>query len=49
MKISELGERKLIALLTKDLYANQRVISGAGEDDAALISFGGRSLLQHLT
>ncbi|MCX6775850.1 MAG: thiamine-phosphate kinase [Candidatus Micrarchaeota archaeon] len=45
MKTSELGERKLIALLTRDLYTNRRVISGAGEDDAALISFGGKELV----
>jgi len=35
----------LIALLTKDLYRSKRVIAGAGEDDAALISFGDRELV----
>jgi thiamine-monophosphate kinase len=45
MQASELGERKLIALLTRGLYRDRRVLVGAGEDDAALISFCGRELV----
>ncbi len=45
MKASELGERKLIALLIRGLYRNRRVLVGAGEDDAALISFGDKELV----
>src|SRR5271157_572759 len=45
MKASELGERKLIELLTRGLYTNKRVVAGAGEDDAALISFCGKELV----
>jgi len=45
MKASELGERKLIDLLTRGLYKNPRVLVGAGEDDAALISFGEKELV----
>jgi thiamine-monophosphate kinase len=45
MKASALGERKLIALLTRGLHRDRRVLVGAGEDDAALISFCGRELV----
>ena len=45
MKAGKLGERGLIALLTKDLYRSKKVIVGAGEDDAALISFGDMELV----
>lgn len=40
MEASQPGERGLIELLTRGLYRNARVIAGAGEDDAALLSFG---------
>jgi thiamine-monophosphate kinase len=42
MKARELGERKLIELLTEHLYRNPAVLSGAGEDDAALLKFRGK-------
>lgn len=45
MRASELGERKIIALLTRELYKNPRVLVGAGEDDAAILSFGEKELV----
>lgn len=45
MRASEIGERRLVALLTRGLYKNRTVLVGAGEDDAALLSFCGRQLV----
>jgi len=45
MRAADLGERRLIQLLTKHLYRNRKVLAGAGEDDAALLSFGGKELV----
>ena len=45
MRAEELGERRLIELLVRGLYRNSRVVAGAGEDDAALLSFGDRQLV----
>ncbi|QLJ52363.1 MAG: Thiamine-monophosphate kinase [Candidatus Fermentimicrarchaeum limneticum] len=45
MRAGELGERRLIELLVRGLYRNSRVVAGAGEDDAALLSFGDRQLV----
>ncbi|MEM3555764.1 MAG: thiamine-phosphate kinase [Candidatus Micrarchaeia archaeon] len=44
MRVDLLGERKLIELLTEKLYRNKSIISGAGEDDAALLKFNGKQL-----
>lgn len=41
MEVAQLGERKLVELLTKNLYKGRAVV-GAGEDDAAVVEVGGR-------